>query len=103
MRRKAKGRNSNRQKTKLGFPDLEHVKSLCWSVCDPRNRNAATNIRLMILLPVPIKPHIACRRKGRVASSNLGWGAKSFSQLASKVWQTVYSAAVNVQIRTPRG
>jgi hypothetical protein len=43
------------------------------------------------------------RRKGRVASSNLGWGAKSFSQLASKVWQTVYSAAVNVQIRTPRG
>src|ERR1700731_3498886 len=27
MRRKAKGRNSNRQKTKLGLPDLEHVKS----------------------------------------------------------------------------
>jgi hypothetical protein len=27
MRRKAKGRNSNRQKIKLGLPDLEHVKS----------------------------------------------------------------------------
>jgi hypothetical protein len=27
MRRKAKGRNSNPQKTKLGLPDLEHVKS----------------------------------------------------------------------------
>ena len=25
--RKAKGRKSNRQKTKLGLPDLEHVKS----------------------------------------------------------------------------
>jgi len=27
MRRKPKGRKSNRQKTKLGLPDLEHVKS----------------------------------------------------------------------------
>jgi len=27
MRKKAKGRKSNRQKTKLGLPDLEHVKS----------------------------------------------------------------------------
>jgi len=27
MKRKAKARRKNRQKTKLGLPDLEHVKS----------------------------------------------------------------------------
>jgi len=43
MKRKAKGGKSNRQKTKLGHPDLEHAKLQQFSIAyDLQNRNVAT-------------------------------------------------------------
>jgi hypothetical protein len=56
MRRKAKGRNSNRQKTKLGLPDLEHVKSTVpVSLRSPESqRNYQHSIDDFVATPLPI-------------------------------------------------
>jgi len=49
MRRKTRRRKSNRQRTKLGLPDLEHVNPPCSSVFGPLNRSEAIADQLRIL------------------------------------------------------
>ena len=46
MKRKTKARRSNRQKTKLGLPDLEHVKSAV--LVSPRSPESQRSYRRSI-------------------------------------------------------
>src|SRR5690242_1408297 len=92
MRRKTRGRISNRQRTKLGLPDLEHVKSavlvslrspesqrsyrrsiddfICWYCSEPRlsfNKTVVTRYRIYLesrqLAPGTINGRLAAVRR----------------------------------------
>jgi len=101
MKRKTKARRSNRQKTKLGLPDLEHVKSavlvslrspesqrsyrrsiddfVCWYCSEPRlsfNKTVVTRYRIhledRLLAPGTINVRLAAVRRLAYEAADTG-------------------------------
>jgi site-specific recombinase XerD len=101
MKRRSKARRSNRQKTKLGLPDLEHVKSavlvslrspesqrsyrrsiddfVCWYCSEPRlsfNKTVVTRYRIhledKLLAPGTINVRLAAVRRLAYEAADTG-------------------------------
>src|SRR5215469_15287087 len=101
MKRKAKGKRQNRQKTKLGLPDLEHAKTavlvslrslesqrsyrrsiddfVCWYCSEPRlsfNKTVVTRYRIhledRLLAPGTINVRLAAVRRLAYEAADTG-------------------------------